>query len=424
MWRRALGEAGALVPFGLAIVVVLPAVWDYASSGLETGLRFAWIGVTFAVLTRWAVDAQWRSRRVPFGTLLLVGIGSLVRPDLLLFTVAFGAVLLVPTVGARPARHRVRVIAATFAIPGVYEVFRAGYYGALVPNTAFAKEGSVFRVHQGLRYASNFFGSYWLVIPGIVVVVVFVVLAVRLVHAGAFGPFAIATACATAGATDLVYTVVIGGSHMEGRLFLPGLLGVLAPVAVVPWRRTAAAAVAVLAWAVVCAIGLRPPKGYAQLASDYYVPDRVGIVDLRSYFVTATRDGHPIRARTFAHLLSSPGWRLEQSPRGAFIDPPGLLGVTAYRAGPHVYVFDDLGLADWLTGRLPLDQRLTPITRSRRAGGCRRAWRRSAAWSPCTPMRLLRRRCARSTAATCGISARRRPGSSRRVGSSATSPSR
>ncbi|MFZ0530710.1 MAG: hypothetical protein WAL91_09250, partial [Propionicimonas sp.] len=39
-----------LVPVGLAVVAVLPPVWDFGTSGLETSLSMAWLAGCFAAL--------------------------------------------------------------------------------------------------------------------------------------------------------------------------------------------------------------------------------------------------------------------------------------------------------------------------------------------------------------------------------------
>jgi len=43
-----------LVPAGALVLVVLPPMWKFASSGLENGLTFAWLGATCALLAAWA----------------------------------------------------------------------------------------------------------------------------------------------------------------------------------------------------------------------------------------------------------------------------------------------------------------------------------------------------------------------------------
>ena len=48
---------------------------------------------------------------------------------------------------------------------GVYQVFRMGYYAALVPNTALAKAAGGSRWSQGWYYLGNFVLPYGLYVP-------------------------------------------------------------------------------------------------------------------------------------------------------------------------------------------------------------------------------------------------------------------
>src|SRR5205085_6153963 len=95
---------------------------------------------------------------------VVIGLGPLVRPDFLIFSVAFMAALV--TIAGRPVGRRgVRLIAAAVALPLAYQVFRMGYYASLVPNTALAKEAGGTYWSQGLRYLGDFVGPYVLPLP-------------------------------------------------------------------------------------------------------------------------------------------------------------------------------------------------------------------------------------------------------------------
>src|SRR5439155_9358615 len=102
------GKARSHLPLGALVVACIPAFWDFATSGLETGLAFAWLGGCFAVLVEARRRAATGGTRLgaPRGSAVLIGIGPLVRPDFLIFTVVFLAVLIVVT---RPAGVRAGV---------------------------------------------------------------------------------------------------------------------------------------------------------------------------------------------------------------------------------------------------------------------------------------------------------------------------
>jgi hypothetical protein len=131
-------------------------MWDFASSGLETGLQFAWLGVCVLLLS---APQRERRRWVP-AVAVFIGLGPLIRPDLALFTIGLLAVL----VGPRPYRWRrqASTIGAALAVPFAYQLFRMGFFATLVPNTALAKNASSLRVGQGLRYLREAVGSYQL----------------------------------------------------------------------------------------------------------------------------------------------------------------------------------------------------------------------------------------------------------------------
>ena len=58
------------------------------------------------------------------------------------------------------------MLAAAFALPVLYEIFRMGYYASLVPNTAIAKEASRSYWFWGrLYFRQTFIESYALWLP-------------------------------------------------------------------------------------------------------------------------------------------------------------------------------------------------------------------------------------------------------------------
>jgi arabinofuranosyltransferase len=163
----------------------------------------------------------------------------------------------------------VRVVGWALAVPVAYQVFRMGYYGVLVPNTAIAKEAGSSRWDLGWDYLRNFVDPYWLWLP-------LVVLA-----AAAYGPLvwdlrradrgrhtAIAAAFVAGAAVQTLYVVRLGGDYIESRLLLPAFFAVLVPVAAVPLRRHHLGALLVIPWVVVSVLFLRSlidDEGFANL---------------------------------------------------------------------------------------------------------------------------------------------------------------
>ena len=213
-----------LLPAGALVVVALPPFWDFATSGLEDSLIFCWLGLCWWLLAGLRPGSRRRARWLAF----VAGLGWLVRPDMAIGTVAFLAALWYI---ARPAGRRLAVLAAVAgAVPLAYQVFRMGYYGLLVPNTAVAKDASSTRFHQGFVYLADFASPYRLWVPLLVLLVLFLLTAQHLSRADV-------VRCAAAMGSGLLmasYVIAIGGDFMHARMLLPPTFALLLPVMLVP----------------------------------------------------------------------------------------------------------------------------------------------------------------------------------------------
>jgi arabinofuranosyltransferase len=362
---------GRLVPAGVLLWLGLPPAWDFATSGLESGLGLAWLGACCWGLARLARATPVDGRvTTPVGLAVLVGLGPVIRPDFGVFSVAF--VVAVLLCADRDRRVWWRVVAAAVAMPGVVEIGRMGYYAALLPNTLLAKEASLSNWSQGWRYVVDFASPYGLVIP----VGVLALLIVRMTRGDRQrGPRIVTLAFVVGG---VVYSFAVlrgGGDFMHARLLLPALFAVLAPVALV---RTCATgervAVAVLAcWAVLSAVALRPPVAVDGPGD--------GISDQRSFYVERAGDAHPVTLddyRDYARVtrgaraarLAADGQRalivderiepLATDAAPAVVYEAGAVGLAGAAAGEDVYVLDRLGLGDAYTARQRLETRRRP----------------------------------------------------------------
>ncbi|MDP9150042.1 MAG: hypothetical protein M3O36_08900 [Myxococcota bacterium] len=411
------GWAAVGLPIGAAVVAALPPVWDYASSGLETGLALAWLGLSFAALAR-RIDRPregggggtgWSRRDAAAAS--FVGLGALVRPEFILYVGAF-CVALVAQARREATHHRkpagvlasaARTVGAACALPLAYEVFRAGYYGCLAPNTAIAKEAFLTNWPQGRCYLGNFFGTYQLGWPLAAATVFWLV---RLARRGTGVPRALAPTVLlpVAAALHATYLVAIGGDYMHARLLIPSLFAALLPVMNAPCSTPgrapppivlASCAVALGVWAVVCATRLRVG-----------VENVCGIGDEHGWYVArAGQDnpvtleayrGHPFHEggmNTLARILGAcPGSGSSSAPHpfcrrvfveeddmGALAPSPtaaviatgvdsrieavvstGAIGIFGYLLPRTVHLLDNHGLADPLTARVALHERDRP----------------------------------------------------------------
>jgi arabinofuranosyltransferase len=256
---------GAFVlPLGTLILMAVFPLWTLSTTGLETGMIFGWLGACLFVLVRWSAS----ERDVPWWGAVVLGLGPLVRPELLLDTLVFMAMLLYSQRLTHTWRARVRLVAFMAALPVLYQLFRMGYYGQLVANTAIAKQAASPRPGLGLRYLWNFVEPYWLLLPLVAVAVgAYLPLAAGLRRAARRGvtpqrSFSALVAFPLAGLLNVAFVTLMGGDYVHGRLLLPGLFAVCAPVSVVPVARKYVISMVVVPWALVSALALRPPLAY------------------------------------------------------------------------------------------------------------------------------------------------------------------
>jgi arabinofuranosyltransferase len=312
---------GVMVPFGAVIFLAVPPVWDFITSGLETGLTFAWIGVAWWGLAR--VATADRDARRPVWLLVTVGLGPLIRPDLAVVTVALVLYLLLS--GRQPWLRHVRDVAIAAALPVGYEIFRMGYYGLLVPNTAVAKESTRELWWRGWIYLADFIGPYHLWAPGLLAVAALAALLWQL--RGQHRVVALVAVFVVAAAVHVLFVVRVGGDFMHGRLLLPGAMMTLTPVFLLPvTRRLLHVSVAALTlgtvWAALCSNHLR--VAYSQ----HIGPS--GIADERGYYVRWGGVTHPVTYEDHTQELIGPySARVQQlADRGADVIAAQRRGLT------------------------------------------------------------------------------------------------
>ncbi|CAA9511661.1 MAG: hypothetical protein Rv3805c [uncultured Solirubrobacterales bacterium] len=389
------------LPLGALVIAALPPFWDFATSGLETGLAFLWLGGSFLGLVvlgtgRGADRGSFvDGLRSPLSLAATISLGPLVRPDLTLFALAF-LILLVVLERPRSRWRTAALVGLGVAIPAGYQVFRMGYFASLGPTVTLARRAEADPWGRGFAYLADFAVPYALWLP-LVVLVGWAALAVRTLWRA--GEHRRALLVATPLAASLVHAasvVRLGGDAMHARLLLPSVFALLLPVAVVvPTRRSAAVLAALLVpWAIVCATSLRAP---AKPPQD---PQRLQVNDQRRQYAEIWGYRHPV---TLDGMLAVPdarpaiqrrqGLELRRlaerrraivvsftGPRNAVgerlrIPRPlssatvrakvpvevvawhGRIGRVGYAAGPNVRLVDADGLVDPLAARTSLPAR-------------------------------------------------------------------
>jgi arabinofuranosyltransferase len=351
-WHRSRGMAGLLVPAGALVPLGIVACWDFASSGLETGLSLLWLGLVWLLLT--SVTDRTGGRRVA-AVAVVIGLGPLVRPDFALVTaVCFAALVML----AGPGRRRaVGAAAAALALPLAYEVFRAGYYGITVPMSALAKEAAEPVVARGFAYLDDLVGTYQLWLP----VAVLCVAGTRLLTRSSTDRRTVVLVGAPLVSGVLLggYVVWAGGDYMHGRLWVPVVFTLLLPVLLLPagrGYRTETVGVALLAvWALVAGLLARTPyQGTA------FGPD--GITDERGFEVAAYQEADPMTAEsrtrdndllsTLAALRAGGARPLVLSSGKAANGPLWTIKLSPSLPDHSAFFYDNMGVTDDV---VPLD---------------------------------------------------------------------
>ena len=229
-------------PLALASVFVTMAfsqsLMDFASGGLETPLTFALFAAALHAL---------RSGRMRVA-LAVLALLPLNRLDLLPWVLPFAWIASAPA-----ARSRAAAFALVLAPAAAWIVFSTLYYGAPLPNTAYAKLGIAVwdRLDQGLAYVVASLAHDPGAMALVAIATSFAVRHGRRLAAGI--DRRIVGAAAVSAAVGLAYPVWSGGDFMLGRFVLPALWAMVAVIlAAFPRdarvdRRAAALAFALLA---------------------------------------------------------------------------------------------------------------------------------------------------------------------------------
>ena len=228
-WARLLhDERSALaLPVGALVFAALPPAWDYATSGLETGLSFGVAGRRLPGAGGRRALYRLGSRRrgrLPSRLDLLavaIGLGPLVRPDFAIFSAAFFAALLAVQ---RPASVRsvlrplLLAVALPARLPGVpHGVLRA----ARAQHRRWPRRPGLSRWGQGVAYARDTLDTYWLFVPLVLLGAWLAASPARSRPPLPHRPPARTASC-LAGALHIVYVIKVGGDYMHARLMLPG----------------------------------------------------------------------------------------------------------------------------------------------------------------------------------------------------------
>ncbi len=388
------GRRAVMMPAGALIYIAVPPARDFATSGLESGLVLAYLGLLWWMMVCWsqAPLARPEGRRFTATLACVAGCSVLIRPELALIG---GLALIMMLAAAHGWRRRALIVIAGGLLPVSYQLFRMGYYGLLVPSTALAKDAAGDKWSQGLIYLSNFDRPYALWVPAMLIPALALVLSIsaggrvrvrrptpprpgRAARA-VQNPSMVVVFITVSGLLQALYWIRQGGDFMHGRVLLVPMFCLLAPVAVIPvvfpegrrfsreTRYVLAGAVSAL-WLAVAGYSLWAANS-AGMGDDATRVTYSGIVDERRFYAQAVANAHPLTA---ADYLNYPRMRaalvaINNTPAGALLLPSGnydqwdivpavgpfpadgFSGLPA-RKGPHTVFFTNLGMLSMNVG--------------------------------------------------------------------------
>ncbi len=213
----------AVVPVAALAAASHAELATYATSGLETSLFTFLLVAGYVVLVGRRLTEPGGGRAAALGGLLF-GLASLTRPDGVLPAAVAGAFVLLRT---RSVRRAAAYAGAAAALMVPLAVFRAVYYGSLVPNTYWAKSANLPWWGQGLRYLGLYLEKYGAQTLALVLVPIAVAgmqrgLGARREAVVSEWTPRVLFAGALAG-TYVLYVTRVGGDFMYARLLLPAV---------------------------------------------------------------------------------------------------------------------------------------------------------------------------------------------------------
>ena len=376
-----------VVPLGMLMFCSIDAAWDFSTSGLETGLIFAWMGGSYVLLVS-HTDGRRTSTRALLTTSLVMGLGPLIRPDLILFSLPFLAGLIAVSTTATTTRSATWARAASIlsvagALPVLYELWRMAYFAMVVPNTALAKTAASSWWSQGLLYLRDMIGPYLLWIPLCLAAVVVARRLGRLTADRRYRLTLVVAAPLIGALLDGGYVVRVGGDFMHARMLLPAVFGI-GLTFWVPLRTAAQISLASFAccWSVSAIAFLHYPQRSTIVN---------GIANERAWYINQSSNPHPVTPDEFTlghfeHVGISLN-RVTGTPVPAsqailllngqqgntslqalvprilpekVIAPVANVGLAGLAAGPNVYIYDELSLSNPVGSHLRELYRIRP----------------------------------------------------------------
>lgn len=334
-----------------AILIGTSAFIDFGTSGLETALSY----LLLVLYAKFIIETRWAHQ--PILTGLIVSLLTLNRPDFGIFLIVLFFLYLYETAIKKiPLGHFIRFLIFPVLLLGGYQIFRMGYYAALLPNPFYTKSGAGAYWSQGFKYLWDFCrGSLFPVVLFLALLMLFLKK-----HSGYLKNRSIVL---FSGLLHGFFVIRGGGDFMHGRFLLPAFLLITLSQTGAFDRllnktsglRIGAIAVCLIFFFAslnVIPIQKRGQPIHLNITEErhFYYKDK--IIPLKHLFT----DTMILMWKTIGINYRDLARKAEMNIRIAYKN----VGFTGFYAGPRVFVLDKLGLTDPVVSRIALTARKRP----------------------------------------------------------------
>jgi len=348
--RDETGMASFLNP-AAAILIGTSAFIDFGTSGLETALTY----LLLVLYAKFLLENRWLKQPVLAG--LITSCLILNRPDFGIFMVLLFILYLYELAKKNiQAKHLVRFLVFPALLVGGYQIFRMGYYAALLPNPFYAKSGAGAYWSQGLKYLWDFCrGSLF----PVVLFLAFFMLLFKKHQANSKGRLIVLFS----GLLHGFFVIRGGGDFMHGRFLLPAFLLITLSLTGAFDRffnKKTSLKVACVAMCLifffsslrVTPIQKRGQPIHLNITEERYFYYKDKIIPLKHLLT----DTMILMWKTIGINYRDLARKAELNIRIAYKN----VGFTGFYAGPRVYVLDVLGLTEPVVARIALTMRKRP----------------------------------------------------------------
>jgi arabinofuranosyltransferase len=334
-----------------ALLIGTSAFIDFGTSGLETSLSY----LLLVLYAKFIIENRWQQQ--PILTGLIASLLTLTRPDFGLFMVLLFILYLYEIAKKNiPIKHLWKFLVFPILLVGGYQIFRMGYYAALLPNPFYAKSGAGAYWSQGLKYLWDFCrGSLF----PVALFLVFLTLFLNR-HSGYLKNRSLVL---FSGLLHGFFVIRGGGDFMHGRFLLPTFLLITLSQSGAFDRLLNKKTALKIGGIAVCLIFFfsslsvtpiqkRGQRIHLNITEErhFYYKDK--IIPLKHLFT----DTMILMWKTIGINYRDLARKAELNLRIAYKN----VGFTGFYAGPRVYVLDELGLTDPVVSRITLKMRKRP----------------------------------------------------------------